>query len=189
MSVVLVLSCTGCSSMLDVRSFLHPDADFSYYEKVGVIAFSSQDSDTLAGEKVTEHFVTELFINGELGVMDLGQFNAVVSRHAGNAPFLAPEHFVKIGEAAGVQGVFEGTVHEYRMVQLAGERYPILSMTVKLIDAATGTVVWQSNVTARGGPNLPIVSIGESYLLGELTQKVCKKVVKSLYKKAGVAGR
>jgi hypothetical protein len=59
-------------------------------------------------------------------------------------------------------------------------------MTVKFVDAPTGTVVWQSNITARGGPNLPIVSIGESFLLGELTQKVVRKVVKDFYKKADI---
>jgi hypothetical protein len=188
---LLTLLGTGCGSMLDVRSFMHPEADFSFYQKVGVLPFANQTDDALAGEKVTEHFMTEVLINGELEVMDPGQFQAVVtqvgrSAAPGKTLGLSPDQLGQIADISGVQGIFEGIVHEYSMIQLGGERYPVISMTVKFVDAPTGTVVWQSNITARGGPNLPIVSIGESFLLGELTQKVVRKVVKDFYKKADI---
>lgn len=189
--LLLMLLGTGCGSMLDVRSFMHPEADFSFYQRVGVLPFANQADDALAGEKVTEHFMTEVLINGDLEVMDPGQFNAVVNQvarlpAAGKTLGLSPDQLTQISEVAGVQGIFEGIVHEYRMIQLGGEQYPVISMTVKFIDAPTGTVVWQSNITARGGPNLPIISIGESFLLGELTQKVVKEVVDDFYDKADI---
>ncbi len=189
--MLLVLLGTGCSSMIDARSFMHPEADFSFYQQVGVLPFANQTDDDQAGDKVTEHFLTEVLINGDLAVLDPGQFNAVVSKmgrsaQPGKTLALSPEQFAEIADIAKVQGIFEGIVHEYHMIQLGGERYPAISMTVKFIDAPTGTIVWQSNVTARGGPNLPIVSIGESFLLGELTQKVVKKVVKDFYNKADI---
>ncbi|MCK5069728.1 MAG: hypothetical protein KAR01_04270 [Desulfocapsa sp.] len=189
--LLLILLGTGCGSMLDVRSFMHPEADFSFYQRVGVLPFANQADDALAGEKVTEHFMTEVLINGDLAVMDPGQFNAVVNQVArlpvaGKTLGLSPDQLTQISEVAGVQGIFEGIVHEYRMIQLGGEQYPVISMTVKFIDAPTGTVVWQSNITARGGPNLPIVSIGESFLLGELTQKVVREVVDDFYDKADI---
>lgn len=189
--ILLVLLGTGCSSMIDARSFMHPEADFSFYQKVGVLPFANQTDDAMAGEKVTEHFLTEVLINGDLEVMDPGQFNAVVaqlgrSAAPGKTLALSPDQLAQIADISNVQGIFEGIIHEYRMIQLGGEQYPVISMTVKFIDAPTGTVVWQSNITARGGPNLPIVSIGESFLLGELTQKVVKKVVKDFYNKADI---
>lgn len=189
--LLLLLSCTGCGSMLDVRSFMHPDADFSFYQKIGVLPFANQADDALAGEKVTEHFMTEVLINGDLAVVDPGQFNAIVTQVnraavSGKTLSLSPDQMNQIAEVAGVQGIFEGIVHEYHMIQLGGEQYPVISLTVKFVDAPTGTVVWQSNVTARGGPNLPIVSFGESFLLGELTQKVVRQVVKDFYDKAGI---
>ncbi len=189
LAAVAVLA--GCHAPFHMRSFNHPEADYDFYERVGTLPFSSEADDSLAGEKVTEDFVTELLIHGGLQVMDPGQFRAVVSQVAGTpnpaAPLrYTPEVLKKIGEKAGVQGIFMGTVHEYKMMQVAGEQYPILSMTVKLIDAPTGTVVWQSNVTSRGGPNIPLVSFGESFVMGELTQKVCRKVVDDFFKKAGI---
>lgn len=184
-----VLAMAGCASLIDARSFVNPQADFSYYSKVGLLPFRNQAEDRLAGEKVTEHFMTELLIAGELEVMDPGQFNAVVAQVARtNAPAstleLGVQQLSQIASVAGVQGIFTGTVHEYKMIQLGGDQYPMISMTAKFLDAPTGTVVWQNSVSATGGPNLPIVSVGETFTLAELTQKVCRAAVKDFYKKA-----
>ncbi|RJQ52035.1 MAG: hypothetical protein C4526_08910 [Nitrospiraceae bacterium] len=187
--LLLMTTSISCGSLTDSRSFIHPDADFSFYQKVGLLPFKTQADDRLAGEKVTEHFLTELLIRGELEVMDPGQFNAVAAQVAGvNVPAsmleLTPEQIGKIADVADIQGIFSGTIHDYKMVQLGGEQYPMISMTVKFIDALTGKVVWQNSVTATGGPNLPIVSIGEEFTLGQLSQKISQGVVKDFYKKA-----
>ena len=181
----------GCSAPLHMRSFNHPEADYEFYERVGILPFRSEADDILAGHKVAEHFLTELLIGGSLNVMDPGQLNAVVAETVGvpNPAALetySPEQLKRIAETARVQGLFIGIVHDYRMMQLAGEQYPTLSMTVKFVDAPTGTVVWQNNVTARGGPNYPIISAGESFVLGELTQKVCTKVATDFYRKSRI---
>lgn len=186
---LVVLMLAGCGSMSDIRSFMHEEADFSFYHKVGLLPFRNLAEDRLAGEKITEHFMTELLIKGEIEVMDPGQFNAVLAQVAKtNAPSstleLSPAQLSQIASVAGVQGIFSGTVHDYKMIQMGGEQYPMISMTVKFIDAPTGKVVWQSSVTATGGPNLPIVSIGEQFTLGHLSQKVAKEVTRDFFKKA-----
>jgi PBP1b-binding outer membrane lipoprotein LpoB len=179
----------GCSSLTDSRSFVHPDADFSFYQKVGVISFSNQTDDQLAGEKVSERFVTELLIAGTLDVMDQGQLNGVIAQVAkSRAPVgtlnLTPTQLSEIADVAGVQGLFMGTIHDYKMLRLGGEQYPMISMTVKFIDAPTGTVAWQDSVTTTGGPNYPIISVGETYTMGQLTQDVCEKVAHNFFSKA-----
>jgi hypothetical protein len=179
----------GCSPLTQSRSFVSPKADFSFYRKVAVLPFRNQADDRLAGDKVTEHCMTELLIAKEHDVMDPGQFNAVVAQVARtNAPVanldLSPEQLSQIATVAGVEGIFTGTIHEYKMVPLGGDQYPLISMTLKFVDAPTGTVAWQHSINMTGGPFLPIVSIGETFTLGELTQKVCRAIVKDFYKKA-----
>jgi hypothetical protein len=187
--LVLVLTAMGCSPMTKSRSFIHPEADFSYYQKVGVLSFANQAEDRLAGEKLTEHFMTELLIRGRLAVMDPGQLSGVVAQVARTgAPAatldLSPTDLRQIAEVAGIEGIFMGIVHDYKMIQIGGEQYPLISMTLKFIDAPTGTLAWQNSVSAVGGPNLPIVSIGESFTLGQLSQKVCGNMAGDFFKKA-----
>lgn len=187
--LLTIFGAPGCSSLVNTRSFLNPQADFGFYKKVGLLPFRNQAEDRLAGEKVTENFMTELLIAGELDVMDPGQFNAVVAQVVrSNAPVstldLTPAQLSQVANVAGVQGIFTGTVHDFKMIQLGGDQYPMISMTVKFIDAPTGTVAWQGSINATGGPNLPIVSIGETFTLGELSQKSCAIVVKDFFRKA-----
>lgn len=189
--LIVVVSCFGCSSLMESRSYANPQTDFTFYTKVGLLPFKNMAEDRLAGEKLTEHFMTELLIAGELQVMDPGQFNAVVSQVVkSNVPVstmnLSSEQLTRISDFAKVQGVFMGVVEDYKMIQLGGDQYPLISMTVKFIDAPTGTVVWQNTISATGGPNLPIVSIGETFTLGALSQKICEKTVKDFYEKASV---
>lgn len=187
--VILLAASAGCGSLVKTRSFLNPQADFSFYKKVAILPFRNQADDKLAGDKVTEQFMTELLIAGELDVMDPGQFNAVVAQVARtNAPVstleLGSQQLGQIATVAAVQGIFTGTLHEYKMVQIGGDQYPMISMTVKFIDAPTGTVAWQNSINATGGPNLPIISVGETFTMGELSQKLCRIAVKDFFKKA-----
>lgn len=187
--LLLLASCCGCSSLIDSRSFVNPQTDFSFYTRVGLLPFRNMAEDRLAGEKMTEHFMTELLIAGELEVMDPGQFNAVVTQVAKTSAAvstidLSAEQLTRIAEFAKVQGIFMGTIEDYKMIQLGGDQYPLISMTVKFIDAPTGTVVWQNTISSTGGPNLPVVSFGETFTLGGLSQKVCEAVVEDFYEKA-----
>ncbi len=192
---VLLISCilialimtAGCGSLIESRSFINPNADFSFYNRVGLLPFNNLSDDRLAGEKMTEVFMTELLIGGGLDVMDPGQFNTVVAQVLKtNAPIagleLSPAQLTQIAELAKVQGIFMGTVHDYKMIQIGGDQYPLVTMTVKFIDAPTGTVAWQNSTNATGGPNFPIISVGETFTLGALGQKVCRKVVRNFNK-------
>lgn len=187
--LLIALATSGCSSLVDSRSFVNRKADFSFYKKVGFLPLRNQADDRLAAEKVTEHLMTELLIAGDLDVMDPGQFAAVVAQVTrSNAPAssleLSPEQLTQIATVARVEGIFLGTVHDYRMLPIGGEQYPLISMTVKFVDAPTGTVAWQHSINITGGPYLPIVSVGEIFTLGELTQKACRILVKDFYRKA-----
>lgn len=183
----LTLAVSGCSSLMESRSFINPNADFTFYNRVGLLPFTNLSDDRLAGEKMTDVFMTELLIGGGLEVMDPGQFNTVVAqvlktRGQVSGQELSPAQLTQIADLAGVQGIFMGTVHDFKMIQIGGDQYPLISMTVKFIDAPTGTVAWQNSTSATGGPNFPILSIGETFTLGAMGQKVCKKVVKNFYK-------
>lgn len=179
----------GCGSMANTRTFVNPQADFSFYKKVALLPFRNNSGDQLAGERMTENFTTELLIAGKLEVMDPGQFNSVVAQVVKtNAPIstveLSAAHLSQIATVAGVEGIFMGTIHDFKMITVGADQYPLIAMTVKFIDAPTGTVVWQNSVHIKGGPNVPILTIGETFTLGELSQETCTLLVKDFYKRA-----
>lgn len=184
--LLLLLTSSGCGGISSSRVYVNPQADFSFYKRVGLLPIKNLSDDALAGEKITDVFLTELLIAGDLEVMDVGQFKSIVAQvvRGGSVYDLSPSHLAQIGELAKVQGIFMGTVQDYKMITVGGEQYPLISVTFKFIDAPTGTLVWQYNASIAGGPKLPIVTVGEIFTLAELGPKVCEQSVKEFYKKA-----
>jgi TolB-like protein len=184
LALLAFLACGG-----GPRSYLNPEADISFYEKIGVVPFINLTSDRFAGEKITSTFVTELLITEKFEVVERGEFDHIVGQvrgSTGGSPSqeLTSAQLAAIGEQAGVNGIIEGVVREYEMIRVGQGTYPLISFNVKLVDAPTGRVVWESSYSAKGGPKLPVVGWGETHTLSELAQKACRKVVREFARKA-----
>lgn len=172
---------TGCGTSM--RVFIHADADLAFYEKVGVSSFRTISSDRLAGEKFSIEFTTALLASKKFDVVDIGIFSNALRKAVNSRDVfsdLTQEELKKIADLTGVQGVFEGTVTQYEMVSTGGNLFPVISVEARLLDTATGAVVWMATVTEKGGPRAPIIGIGETHTLGELAQKLSKKLVSSI---------
>ena len=182
MLVVCLLAVTGCGGP-NVNTFINQEADLDYYERVGVVPFRTLTADRFAGEKFTVEFNTSLYVSGLFDVVDQGIFVNALTQVAGSrSPVngLDTQQLLKIGEATGVQGVFEGTVSAYEMQAYGTERFPVISVEARLVDVATGRVVWSGTVTERGGPKTPIIGMGETRTLGALSQKVSQRLLDEL---------
>ena len=175
-----LLAC-GCSPRVTV--FKHDEADMGFYARVGIVPFRALAADRFAGEKFATDFNTALLAAELFEVVDYGIFVNAVRRVAGSSSppdGLTADQFKAIGEAAGVEGIFVGTVSQYDMVSTSSGRFPAITVEVRFVDVATGTVVWSATSAERGGPKTPIIGIGETHTLGALSQKMCRELVARL---------
>ncbi|MGE5692312.1 MAG: hypothetical protein ACM3YF_00860 [Candidatus Zixiibacteriota bacterium] len=182
---LLALLATGCGGP---RSFVHPSTDIGFYKRLGVVNFTNLTADRFAGEKITSSFVTELLLQKKFEVVEPGEFERLVAEVRGSSSEerkdLGAEQIKLIGDRAGINGIIEGEVKEFQMTRIGAEDFPLISVSIRLVDAPTGQVVWMSSYTAKGGPKFPIFSFGETRTLGELAQKVCKKMVRDFVSRA-----
>ena len=181
-AAVVLLMTLGCGGP-HVQVFTNPDADLSFYERVGVVPFRSLSADRLAGEKFTTEFTTAVLAAGLFDVIDYGILVSHVSKVLGTRSpeeGLSADEIKQIAAAAGVQGLFVGTVSEYQMTSTQSGQFPVITVEVRLLDAETANVVWSATATERGGPKTPIIGVGEIHTLGELSQKVSKNLVERL---------
>lgn len=172
-TILIAFSCGG------PRMYVNQEADFGFYEKVGVLPFSNLSADRNASEKVTASFLTELLIGGEVDIANMGDvlkaFKTTVKDERTNLPEqMTIEEGMTIGRDAQVQGIFVGAVREYGMVRVGTEEFPLVSVNIRFIDCQSGKVAWTYETTKRGGPKFPIFSFGETHTLGEMTSKVCR---------------
>lgn len=177
---VLVLAFAGCASQ---AQFLDPEADLAFYERVGIIPFTSLSPDTYAGQKTADIFFTELLRREFAQVVEPGQFVAAMNQVRGGTPLTNPwstEELQRLAEATGAQGIFLGTVRDYGQEQVGRDAFPIISLEVRLVDTASGRIAWTASRTRRGGPGVPFFGFGEVHTQGELTAEVCQDLLSEL---------
>ncbi len=176
---LLITSCSG------PRAYLNPEADMGFYQRIGVATFESLSEDSKAGQKLQRVFLTELLKSGDFDVVPQGQFDRIESdvRTKQALVWPAPLDSAALSEIArqtGAQGVIIGTVRDFRMERVGQEEFPLVSFSLKLVDAPTGRVVWDVSVGERGGPKFPVFSFGETHTLSELATKLCRKALGTL---------
>jgi TolB-like protein len=180
-AAALVPACSGPARFVD------PEADLPFYERVGIVPFTTLAQDRTSGQKVTDVFFTELLHARVAEVAEPGQFFAAMTKVRGGTPPENPwssEDLARLGEQAGVQGIFFGTVRDYEMTRSGQEAFPLASIEARLVDAATGRVVWSASRTRRGGPGVPLVGSllgllggGEIHTLDELTAEMSREML------------
>lgn len=165
------------------KSFLHPEADMSFYEKVGVIPFATLGADRLAGDKLSSAFTSHLLFSRHMQVIEPGQFLASFAKQFGanNPPpiGLPQDKLTAVAQDTGVQGIFEGTVRDFDFTRSTPPR-PLISVEVRLVDVATGTIVWSTSITRVGKPVIPFLGLGGARTLAELTEDVAADLVSRL---------
>ncbi|MBI3008693.1 MAG: hypothetical protein HYY56_04170 [Candidatus Omnitrophica bacterium] len=183
--IVLIFLC-GCGSAL--RVYLHPQTDIGGIKKVAVVPFSNLSADHFAGERVTNAFITELLIRTNVEIVEEGELvkglKEIGIDHGSGVNLeksLDVAKLQKLGKSLGAQGIVLGSVDQYDMVRIGAESYPVITLTVRLLDVETGGIMWMSSFSKKGGPgSIPFISAGEVYTLSELTQKVARQIVSSL---------
>jgi hypothetical protein len=154
---------------------------------VAVLPFQCLAQDRVAGYRVGNVFFSELLRAGFADVVEPGQFSAAMNKVRGVTPpenAWSNEDLVRLGEETGVQGFFMGTVREHEMKTTGRDAFPLLSLEVRFVDAASGRLVWSASTTARGGPKFPVVGWllglvgkGEIHSMSELSTKVCRDLL------------
>jgi hypothetical protein len=170
----------GCGT---TTSYVNPDADLPFYERVAILPFTSLATDRLAGEKVSSVFFTELLSTGFAEVVDPGQLAAAMLRTRGGTPATNPwstVELMRLGDEIGAQGMFLGTIRDFEMVRTGRDAFPLLSLEVRLLDVNTGRVVWSASETRRGGPAFPLFGWREIHTMGELSVRVCRDLLGTL---------
>lgn len=148
LGVLVVLAATGCAGP---TYYVHPTYDFSVVKKVAVLPLENLTPDQLAAERVRKAVVSELLAAGILDVVEPGQVNRALAQLGIQTPTaLSTEELKKLGSALGVQALVVGSVDTYDRLSLGGASFPEFALTLRVVDAATGTIVWSASHSGGG---------------------------------------
>jgi TolB-like protein len=141
-----VLPLLGCASA--VQEWVKPGA--GHVTRVAVLPLENQTSSLRAGQAVTDLVVSQMLATGAIAVMDPSEVADLLRREnldpadAGRLPSAQ-----RIGRLLQVSHVLQGAVTEYRYKPGLSET-PAVGVTVRLVDVASGEVVWTASHARLG---------------------------------------
>lgn len=146
----LVLSGCGLSSG-KTTSFMREDIDLGFYQRIAVLSFENHTSDAFAADRLRDVVMTQLLASGYYDVVDKGLVDSVLLEEAVDkgAPIGKPA-LERLGQIMNVQGFIIGSVDESSDVRKGSFEYPQVSLTLRLVDAKSATVLWQASGHRNG---------------------------------------
>jgi polysaccharide biosynthesis protein PelC len=139
----------GCGSR--AKHYQDPSMDFGAVRTVAVLPFTNLSRDNLAAERVRDVYASMLLATGAVYVVPYGEVIRAVGRAGvAVAPTPATEEVMKLGTALKADALVLGTVKEYGEVRSGSASANVISVSVQLVETATGKVVW-SGSTTKGG--------------------------------------
>jgi TolB-like protein len=172
-----LISFPGCMTT-DV--YFEPDMDFASLRAIAVLPFQNLTREEDAAERVRDAFSGMLIATEAVYVLPAGEVARAIARTGGLPPDgPSTEQIKKLSGILEVDAVITGVLREYGEVRSGSTAANVASLSIQMIEAITGRVVW-SAASTKGGITLWDRLFGGG---GEPMNKVTEKVVDDLLDK------
>jgi hypothetical protein len=176
--LTVIIFFVSCATTSDI--YRDPNMDFGVIKSIAVMPFLSLARDNVAAERVRDVFITRLLATGAVYVVPAGEVARGIARaEVANPATPSPEEVVKLAGIIKVQAVITGVLKEYGEVRSGTTSANIISISLQMMEATTGKVVWSASST-RGGISLLDRLFGGG---GQPMDKVTEKAVSDLINK------
>jgi len=125
--------------------------DFSLVHTVAVMPFANMSTAQAADKRVRDVFMTMLQATGQIYVLPMGEVQRGLSRAEMQNP-AAPSgpDVVALAKVLNCDAVITGSVLEYGEARSGSAAANYISLSVQMLEATTGKLVWSAQST-RGG--------------------------------------
>jgi len=180
LALAMTTGITGCGGMRPT-TFLHPEYNFAYIERVAVVPIETLVSDQGAGPRTTRYFVNELLATEAFEVVEPGEVARVLgSLGVGRTAQLTKEQAVQAGKQLSVQGIFVGSIGESETVRGRSSSSNTVTLSLRLLETDTGATVWSTTHTEGGRGFLQKLFGTGGDSMSEVTRRCVKKAIGTL---------
>ena len=148
---VLAMMLVSCGKKTVTESFLREDVDFSFVQRIAVLPFDNNSQDEFAPGRLRDVTITHVLSLGLFDVVEKDLIDSVLYDEAidpGSA--IDPLTLKRMGNRLNVQGFLLGTVDLAGMNRVGSTSYPELAVTLRLVEAESGMILWQASSSFSG---------------------------------------
>lgn len=136
----------GCGGKFDSKEYMREKVDLAAISRIAVMPFQNFTADSFVADRTRDIATTQLLASGIADVVDRGLVDSVMVEEVIDPRLPIDQiNMKRLGQRLNVQAFLLGAV------DLAGERrtgsvaYPVLGITLRLVDSQAGLVIWQSS--------------------------------------------
>lgn len=144
--LLLFLMLSGCGGKFDSKDYLREKVDLAAITRIAVMPFQNFTGDQFVADRTRDIATTQLLASGIADVVDRGLVDSVMAEEVIDPRLPIDQiNMKRLGQRLNVQAFLLGSV------DLAGEKrsgsvaYPVLGVTLRLVDSQAGLVIWQSS--------------------------------------------
>ena len=157
--------------------------DFGAIQSVAVMPFLNLSRDNIAGERVRDVFINKLLSTGAVYVLPIGEVARGITRaDIQNPAAPSQEEAVKLAGLIKAQAVITGVVKEYGEVRAGSTSANVLSLSLQMIEAQTGKIVWTATSTKGGISMVDRLLGGGGQPMNDITEKAIDDLINKLFK-------
>jgi hypothetical protein len=178
--MVLIVSLAACAGSTD--KYRDQTMDFGSIKSVAVMPFMNLSKDQLAGERVRDVFMTALQATGGVYVIPSGEVTKGIGLSGiGNPYSPSSEEVVKLASRLKADAVITGVIREYGDIRSGSATSNVISLSLQMMEAQTGRVVWSTSVTKGGIGIMDRLLGGGGEPMNDITEKAVKEVIDEFY--------
>ena len=142
-----LLNVTSCGGGSMTKSFLREEVSLGHIQTVAVLPFEGDRN----APRIREFAMTQMLTSGLFDVADKGRVDFILDQEAiirAGTP-LDIATIRRLGQLLNVQAILFGSVTQ-ETESRGNAVYPEITMTLRLIDCETGTLLWQASGRGSG---------------------------------------
>lgn len=172
----------GCGPSL--KSFAGKDLKRGEGVKMAILPFENLSKAQGAGKSMENFVLVEFLKHAGVRIVDPGEVAAILSKERVRlATSIPKETLIALGKGLGVDLFMVGTLHDFDMQLATGAggsgQIPVVAVSLRILDASTGEIVWASNVARRGNDRETVFGIGRIHSLNNLAEETAAELAKA----------
>ncbi|NPA40605.1 MAG: hypothetical protein GXO57_09225 [Thermodesulfobacteria bacterium] len=150
LTIFVLSSCCGITQTKKI-SYFNWGTNLKQIRKIAILPFQNYTNDKEIAATVREVVLAEVLSQGIFDVVDPALTDQVVFEEGigKNLKFDAAT-LKRIGKKLGVQAVLVGSVTYLKMERDGSYVYPVVGLSLRLIDVNTGKIIWECKAMKSG---------------------------------------
>lgn len=170
-------STLGCSSSVG-HHYTSPAIGLGYVTSIAVLPLENFSKEKGSAKRARELLITRILGLGLYDVVEQGELHRFLRDEVRSKEKALIDQTVakRMAREFGVQAYITGSIDDYKEVRNGSYSYPVIAMTLRMIDVKTGKIIWQSSADASGystaGRLFGLSSEGTNQVLFRLIDKL-----------------